>query len=328
MAKYMVLGGAGFIGSHVVEQLVQEGHQVVVVDDLSRGKRNNLPPLVPQKTTFIEADVTERNIIGDLFRIHQPGYIMNLAAKVTGISYNLKANYDMAWNNLMCGLIPLHAALMLKCQYGQSFRFLSVSTACIYPHDAPVPTPENAGEPFNPEPTNRGYGLAKRFVEEMGRYATREYGLDIVIARPINAAGLRDYYDKETSHVIPALIRRTLEEDDPIVVWGTGRQTRSFLDAQDFAKGLILTIQMGKGGEVYNVGHNRQITIKDLAYKIRDLCESKARIVFDNSKPDGYPERGLDGKKLKDFTGWEPEIPLEQTLKNMIMEYQNFLRKK
>lgn len=320
--KFMVLGGAGFIGSHLVDKLLARNlGSVYVVDNFSHGERRRLKDVL-DKIVIFSGDVTDPIWLKRTILSYKPDVIFNLAAKVTGIAYNTKNNYDMAFQNVMCGLIPLQSVLSTK-SFHEVKRFINVSTSCIYPHDVSVPTKEVEGERFDPEPTNRGYGLGKRFVEELAKFAYLETGLSLSSVRPINAAGPRDHYDEKVSHVIPALIRRFLSGEDPVVVWGSGKQMRSFLDPRDFAEGLLAIYEYGKGGETYNLGHSEQISIGDLAKLIQEMTESKAKIVFDPTKPDGYPQRGLDCSKLESISGWKPKISLKETLTDMILEFKS-----
>lgn len=189
--KVLVTGGAGFIGSHLVEYLVHDGAVVSVADNLERGKLENLQE-VRKDVLFHQVDL--RNV--DMCRKVCEGQdvVMNLAAKVTGIEYNRAHQRDMFESNMILQQNVIKAAQEMNVH-----RFLQVSTACIYPHDALVPTTENEGTRGEPEPTNSGYGWAKRMGEKLAEFYAKETSMEIAIVRPFNAYGPRDYYDKNFS---------------------------------------------------------------------------------------------------------------------------------
>jgi nucleoside-diphosphate-sugar epimerase len=313
--KVLVTGGAGFIGSHLVDQLVEIGASVTVIDNLERGKLAYLGKSL-DKIKFVKADLLDMTTCNNV--VKGMDVVMNLAAKVTGIEYNRYHHGDMFTTNMTIASNVIEAARKNRVK-----RFLCVSTACIYPHDAKVPTSESEGDRGGPEPTNEGYGWAKRMAEKQAMYYAREYDMEIAIARPFNAYGPRDHYDEGTSHVIPALIKRVLDGNDPVVVWGTGNQSRAFLHAEDFARGLILVTEKYAVGDPVNIGHDNEITMRQLVELILQITDKNPKVVFDTSKPDGYPRRAADPTKLKNVTGgFIPSIPLEQGIKEMILEYQ------
>lgn len=317
--KVLVTGGAGMIGSYLVERLMAVGANVDVLDDMSRGQEANLPRCgIRIWRYYLGGTLSDgwNYMAHNAFR--DKDVVFHLAAKVTGIAYNQRHHWDMMQSNLS---INQEVAQMVAAY--KPGRYIYVSTACIYPHDAPVPTPESCGDVCNPEPTNYGYGVAKWVGEQQAKFIHDELGIPTAIVRFFNAAGPRDYYDEATSHVIPALIRRFLEGDNPVVVWGTGLQRRVFVDARDLAKGLMLIAEYGCDGQPTNIGHIAEISIADLAELIRERTSSKARTEFDASRPDGYPRRAADMTRLVKITGgWRPEIPLVQTIDEMILDYQ------
>ncbi|GAI46164.1 unnamed protein product, partial [marine sediment metagenome] len=236
--------------------------------------------------------------------------VLNLAARVTGIEYNRTHQAEMFEHNMLLQQLPLRAAHEVGVK-----RFIQVSTACIYPHDAIVPTPESEGTRGTPEPTNEGYGWSKRMGERLAEYYAQETDMEIGIVRPFNAYGPRDYYDVKTSHVIPALIKKVLDGDDPVVVWGSGNQTRVFVHAKDFAHGIKLLAEKYPYSDPVNVGHDDEISIKDLLAKILELTGLKRNVYYDTSMPEGYPRRAADTTKLKKVTGgFVPSISVEEGL--------------
>lgn len=262
------------------------------------------------------------------FPVRQDDVVWHLAAKVTGIEYNRHHHYDMLRTNLMINYNVIESVRKQRPKL-----FVYISTACVYAHDAPVPTPESAGDIGNPEPTNHGYGVAKWLGEQMVKHLYREHQIPCLIVRFFNAFGPRDYYDTATSHVVPALIRRVMEGENPVTVWGSGKQKRVFVDSRDIVKALLklhdymLTPQTLYEGKypyplIVNIGHEREVSIADLVDKIIDTCGKDVGFVFDTSKPDGYARRAADTTLLKRLIGWVPDTPLDKTLEEMVREFK------
>lgn len=313
--KVLVAGGAGFIGSYLVELLVEDGAEVTVADNLERGKLENLSKVM-DGIRFEKVDL--RNFAQCKKACKGQEVVMNLAAKVAGIEYNRIHQRDMFENNMLLQQLVIQAAH----QQGVN-RFLQVSTACVYPRDAIVPTPESEGFRGEPEPTNSGYGWAKRMGERLAEFYARQTDMEVCIARPFNAYGLRDYYDEKTSHVIPALIKKVLDGDDPVVVGGSGNQTRVFVHARDLARGLKLVTEKYAVGDPVNIGHDDEISIKELLQRILALAGKNPDVFYDTSMPEGYLRRAADTTKLKEVTGgFVPQISLDEGLKEMIQGYE------
>ena len=322
---HIVLGGAGFIGSHLVDALVTNGDSVKVVDNFSRGSMGNLAGAL--RTGRLR--IMQLNLENYGFALSSEDIVWHLAAKVAAIEYNRHNQYEMLRANLA---LAYHAVESVRKQRPKLFVF--VSSACVYPADAPVPTPESAGDIGSPEKTNHGYGIAKFVGEQMVRHLTIEHGIPCAIVRFFNAAGPRDYYDEGTSHVIPALIKRVEEGENPIVVWGTGQQSRVFVDVRDITKALIMlgdfmlrpqTMWAGKYELpiITNIGHNREITIAALIEMIARLCGKNVGYVFDKSKPDGCLRRAADTTFMHSLINWVPDTPLEKTILDSIQDYRS-----
>ncbi len=313
--KVLITGGAGFIGSYLSELLVKEQACVTIADNLGRGTKSRIQNILDD----VELKLTDLFESENCIKVcKNQEIVMNLAAKVTGIEYNRFNMADMFDSNMRLQMNVLKAAYETGVK-----RFLQVSTACIYPHDAKVPTPEAEGERGSPEPTNEGYGLAKLMGEKLAKYYTREKGMEVVIGRPFNAYGARDHFDEATSHVVPALIKRVLDGDDPVVIWGSGNQSRAFVHAKDLARGMMLITERAQAGLPINIGHDQEITIKQLFEVICKVTGKKPKAFFDTSKPDGYQRRSADVTLLKKITGFIPSIPLEEGIHEMVEYLEN-----
>ena len=312
--KVLVTGGAGFIGSHVVEKLILRGAKVFVLDNLQNGNLKNLKHL-GKKYTFIKGDCTDAKTAEKA--CEDMDVVMNLAARVGGIEYNRTHQATMLKDNMLIGTVMLEAARKMNVE-----RFLVVSSACVYPRNCSVPTPESEGFMDEPEPTNGGYGWAKRMNELQGKYYNEEFGIKVGIVRPYNCYGPRDHFDNETSHVIPALIKRVLAGENPIKVWGTGKQTRAFLYVEDLAEGMILAIEKSSVPDPINLGTNQEISINNLIKLILKKSSINAKILFDTSKPDGSPRRNSDNRKAVDKIGFIAKTKLDEGLAKTIEWYK------
>ena len=313
--KALVTGGAGFIGSHLVEYLVEDGADVTIVDNLERGRLSNLATVEGQYR-FIQGDLRDPTVC----EVAASGMdiVLHVAAKVAGIEYNCSHQADMFTQNNLILSNMIDAAYRVGVP-----RYLLTSTACVYPNDALVPTPETEGDRGEPEPTNLGYGWAKRMAEKQAQWFAEETDMEVVICRPFNAYGPRDHYDDKTSHVVPALLKRVLEGENPIEVWGSGNQTRVFVHGRDFAKSIQLCAERATDAYPINVGHDEEVTIRELLERILKLTGNEDREVFYNlDKPEGYPRRSADATRLRQVTGgFVPATSLDDGLREMIDLY-------
>lgn len=312
---HIITGGAGFIGSHLVDALVTRGDSVKVIDNFSRGSLGNLATAMPTG----RLQVTRLDLEKYGFACGSEDIVWHLAAKVAAIEYNRKNQYEMLRSNLAMAYHAVESARKQKPKL-----FVYVSTACVYPADAPVPTPESAGDICNPEPTNHGYGVAKWTGEQMVKHLANEHNVPCVIVRGYNAIGPRDYYDKETSHVVPALIRRVMEGENPLVVWGSGKQTRVFVDARDIAKALVMLADCpaAHNAQPINIGHEREVSIAQLVDTIVEVCGKDVGYTFDTSRPDGHERRAADTTRLRSLIDWVPNRPLVGSISDMVAEFQ------
>ncbi|HRI56945.1 MAG TPA: SDR family NAD(P)-dependent oxidoreductase [Anaerolineae bacterium] len=314
--KVLVTGGTGFIGSHLVEMLVAAGARVRVVGRLRKGSLENLAA-VRQEIELLTGDISQL----DEARRAAAGQdiVMHLGAKLTGIGYNVAHSGDMFYQNSVVNLQMMEAARLEQVE-----RYLCVSSACVYRRSAPTPTAEDEGFIEDPEPTNFGYGWAKRLAEVQARAYAMEYPMQIAIVRPYNAYGPRDDFDWETSHVIPATIRKVFERDR-IVVWGDGSQLRTFVHARDVARGMMLAMERPPQPDPINLASDELVSIKDLVLTVRRLSGRDVPVEFDTSKPAGQAIRQADLSKAQALLGYRPQVSLEEGLAETIDWYRRHI---
>lgn len=311
--QVLVTGGAGFIGSHLVELLVSQGAKVRVADSLANGNLSNLGA-VKDTVEFVQADLSSLLSCREAMRGMET--VFNLAAWVGGVDYNVKHPGTMFYKNALINTLMLEAARLEDVE-----EYLCVSSACVYPRYCSIPTPESEGFLDVPEPTNIGYGWAKRMAEVQAQCYAEEFGKKIAIVRPYNSYGPRDHFDPEKSHVIPAIIKRIFDGEDPLTVWGDGEQSRAFVYVTDLARGMLLALEKAPNADPLNIGTEEEIKIKDLVHLIVGVSGKGPRVFFDTSKPSGQPRRNADITKAKTLIGYEPEVSLEEGLRKTIDWY-------
>lgn len=310
----LVTGGTGFIGSHLVERLLREG-AVVSVCGRSKNRLVTVLGALASDVKFIEGDLASLDFSQQACRGQE--MVFHLAANVAGVGYNSKHPGSILFDNARAGLNILEAAVRSGVE-----RILLTSSACVYRRHCAIPTPETEGFLDDPEPSNLGYGWAKRFLEVQARCYVEEYPIKVALPRPYNAYGPRDDFDWETSHVIPALIRKVVEGHNPLEVWGDGSQTRSFLYVTDFVEGLMLTMEHYAECDPINIGASEEVTIADLIKLIIQLAGSQTELAFDLSKPGGQPRRIGDYSKAHELLGFEAKVPLREGLRRTIDWYR------
>lgn len=302
--RVVVTGGAGFLGSYVVERLRARGCQQVVV---------------PRSSAY---DLRREEAVERLYRDASPDLVIHLAAVVGGIGANRAHPGTFFYDNLMMG-----AHVMEYARQSSVYKFVSVGTICAYPKFTPVPFKEEDLWKGYPEETNAPYGLAKKMLLVQGQAYREEYGFEAIYLLPVNLYGPGDNFDLDTSHVIPALIRKFLEAKlqgaDRVTLWGDGTPTREFLYVEDAAEGILLAAEHYSGPEPVNLGSGEEISIMDLAEKIRDLTGFEGKIRWDTAKPNGQPRRRLDVMRAKERFGFEARMPLETGLRRTIAWYEN-----
>jgi GDP-L-fucose synthase len=246
---------------------------------------------------------------------------MNLAAKVAGIGWNAAHPASMFMDNMSLFFSSMRAAATVGVE-----RYLVTSSACVYPRHCSIPTPETEGFRDEPEPTNAGYGWAKRMEEFVGQAAAQEYGLSVAIARPYNCYGPRDNFSEAKSHVIPALIRKAVQaEGEAFQVWGDGSHSRSFLYVDDFARGLVEVAARYAEADPVNIGAASEVTIRDTAELVASHVSSAlGRTIvpqFDPHGITGQPRRCCDTSKARAVLGYEAAVSLDEGLRQTIDWY-------
>ena len=285
-----------------------------MVDNLANGHVSALDP-VRNEVTIVEADLRDRAVCDE--QLHGRDLFINLAATASGVGFSRTHHGEMLVDNVVCGLLPLQAAARHDVP-----RVVMTSTSCVYPDEAPVPTPEL--DPFTgwPESVNEGYGWAKRMQELASRYFAAEHGTGILVLRPFNLYGANyPWRSAERAHVIPSLVKRVLDGEDPLVVWGSGEQRRHFLHGSDAAELATRVIENGAEGAV-NLGYEEDTRIADLVALVCDVTGRRPQIVFDRSKPDGQARKSANATRLRALTGgYQPRMSLRAGIEEMVTWY-------
>lgn len=299
----LVTGGAGFLGTHVVDRLRASG----------------LDPFVPRRRDY---DLTVAADAERLFADARPELVLHLAAEVGGIGAN-QANPGRYWYaNLMMGAHVLEQSRL----HGVG-KVVVIGTICAYPKFAPIPFREEDLWDGYPEETNAPYGIAKKTLLVGARGYREQYGMNAVFLLPVNLYGPRDNFNLETSHVIPALIRKMVEArergEPRIVLWGDGSPTREFLYVDDCAESVVLAAERYNSSDPVNLGTGEEISIRELAGLIAMLTNFEGEIVWDTTKPNGQPRRRLDVSRAEDLFGFRASTPLRDGLERTIAWYMN-----
>ncbi len=300
----MVTGGAGFLGGHLVSELESRSDTVDVFVPRSR-----------------EYDLRDRAALDRALADADPDVVVHLAASVGGIGANRDNPGRYFYDNAIMGIELVERAR----RYGVD-KLTILGTICAYPKHTPVPFAETDLWNGYPEETNAPYGVAKRSLLAMSQAYRQQYEFNSIYLMPVNLYGPNDNFDLETSHVIPALIRKCLEArdrgDDRITAWGTGAATREFLYAKDAAAGILDATERYDSSDPVNLGSGEEISIYDLVHLIADLTGFEGEVVWDESKPDGQPRRKLDTTRAKERFDWESTTPLVEGLRETIDWYE------
>lgn len=300
-SKIYVAGHKGLVGSAIVRNLQKKGYLNII------GR------------THKELDLTNQVNVRKFFEEERPEYVFLAAAKVGGINANNTYPADFIYENLMIQNNIIKAAHDFKVK-----KLLFLGSSCIYPKNSPQPIKEEYLLSGYLEPTNEAYALAKISGLKMCQFYKKQYGNNFISVMPTNLYGPNDNYDLETSHVLPALIRKFHEakvNNSPYVeVWGSGKPLREFLHVDDMADACVFLMENYNGDEFFNVGTGKEVSIKELAEIIKEIVGYEGKIRFDKCKPDGTPRKLLDVSRLKK-AGWSYKVELCEGVKNTYKDY-------
>jgi dTDP-glucose 4,6-dehydratase/GDP-L-fucose synthase len=301
----MVTGGTGFLGSHLVEDL--------------RGRSENAQIFIPRSDQY---DLREKADIKQAFEDSEADTVIHLAATVGGIGANKENPGQYFYDNAIMGIELIEQARLYDVD-----KFTILGTICSYPKHTEIPFKEEDLYDGYPEETNAPYGIAKKALLTQSRAYREQYDFNSIYLMPVNLYGPRDDFDLETSHVIPAIIRKSVEarenDDDAITAWGTGEPTREFLYVEDAAKGILDATEQYNSSDPVNLGSGHEISIRDLVELIVELTGFEAAIDWDTSKPDGQPRRKLDTSRARERFNWEASTDFKQGIEKTIEWYEN-----
>lgn len=306
-SKIYVAGHRGMVGSAILRNLQERGYTNFIL------------------RTHSELDLTNQQAVADFFAQQRPDYVFLAAAKVGGIVANSTYPAQFFYENMMIQTNVIHSAYIAGVK-----KLMFLGSSCIYPKLAPQPMREDALLTGLLEPTNEAYAIAKISGIKMCDYYRQQYGCDFVSVMPTNLYGEGDNYDLQNSHVLPALIRKfhqaKLDRANEVVLWGTGSPLREFLHANDMADATVFCmLNYSDYGQV-NVGSQSELTIKELAEKVRMVVGFEGDIVWDTTKPDGTPRKLMDSSKLYSM-GWKPSIALDKGIATVYEEFQKLVQK-
>ncbi len=298
----LVTGGAGFLGSFVVDKLRALGCANIIVP---RSK---------------EHDLRDRDVIVELYRQHRPDVVIHLAAVVGGIGANRENPGRFFYDNAIMGIQLMEYAR----QHGVG-KFVALGTVCAYPKFTPVPFNENELWNGYPEETNAPYGLAKKMALVQAQAYRQQYGFNAIYLLPVNLYGPKDNFDIDSSHVIPAMIRKCVEAKmagrSEIILWGDGSPTREFLYVDDAAEGIVLAAERYDGEEPVNLGTGQEISIRDLAQVIAEEVGFLGKIIWDATKPNGQPRRCLDVSRAEKLFGFRAACTFREGIRRTVRWY-------
>jgi GDP-L-fucose synthase len=301
--RVVVTGGAGFLGSFVVGRLKSAGAQVTI----------------PRSAQY---DLVDRAACRRLLADARPEMVIHLAAQVGGIGANRANPGRFLFENAMMGLQLFEESRLAKIP-----KLVALGTICAYPKFAPVPFKEEDLWNGYPEETNAPYGIAKKMMLVQSEGYRQQYGMNSVVLFPVNLYGPGDNFDPESSHVIPAMIRKfvgaRVRKEPEVTLWGDGSATREFLYVDDAAEGILLAAERYDSSDPVNLGKDEEITIRDLAAKIAKASGYEGRFVWDTSKPNGQPRRRLDVTRARERFGFVAKTPFETGLAATVAYYES-----
>lgn len=296
----LVTGGAGFVGSHIIPKIVKKGPKKIIIP------------------RFEKYDLREKSVCKEITQ--GVDIVIHLAAKVGGIGFNMEKPAELFYDNLTLGVNLMHESYRAGVK-----KFVGLGTICQYPKFTPTPFKEEDLWMGYPEETNAPYGMAKKMLLVQGQAYRKQYGFNAIHLMPVNMYGPGDNFDPQSSHVIPALIKKFItakkEKKDHALVWGTGKATREFLYVEDCVKAIIMATEKYDKPEPVNIGASFEISIKDLAEMIKRLTSFEGKIIWDSSKPDGQPRRKLDTSRAEKEFGFRATTNFERGLKKTIDWY-------
>ena len=327
--RVIVTGGAGFLGSFLVEKLIQRGAADILIpriENYNLVDRQDILRLLEE--ALLSPENRPSHLLPEGFQpAALPNFkpsdlvIIHLAARVGGIGANREHPAEFFYDNLMMGVELIHQAW----QVGVG-KFIALGTVCAYPKITPVPFQEDDLWNGYPEETNAPYGLAKKMLLVQAQAYRQQYGFNAIFLLPVNLYGPRDNFNPNSSHVIPALILKCLEAqklgNQEIIVWGDGTPTREFLYVEDATEGILLASEKYNGPDPVNLGSGMEISIKDLAEMIARLTGFTGKLVWDTSKPNGQPRRGLNVKRAEELFGFRAGTVFEEGLRRTINWYK------
>jgi GDP-L-fucose synthase len=300
-AKIYVAGHTGLVGSAIVRSLKAQGYSRFLLQ------------------TIDELDLTRQSSVEELFKRETPDYVILAAAKVGGIHANNTYPADFIYINLQIENNIINSAY----QYGVK-KLCFLGSSCIYPKYAPQPMKENCLLDGQLEPTNEPYAIAKIAGIKLCQAYNRQYKTNFISVMPTNLYGPHDNFDLQSSHVVPALIRKFIDARksgiDSVTLWGTGSPRREFLFVDDLADAVIFLMNHYDHGEIVNIGTGKDLTILELACIIKEETGFSGTIIFDSTKPDGSPQKLLDVAKINQL-GWEAKTPLREGIRKTIQWY-------
>ncbi len=298
--KVVITGGEGFLGSYLINLLKEKKPKEIIVPKHSEY----------DFVDFGDCDKITKNV----------DVVIHLAAKVGGIGYNQEKPGELFYDNLMMG-----TQLMECARRNNVEKFVAIGTICAYPKFTPVPFKEEDLWKGYPEETNAPYGFAKKMMLVQSQAYRSQYGFNSIFLLPVNLYGPRDNFDPKSSHVIPALIKKMVDAKkrglDEVEIWGSGKASREFLYVEDCAKGILKGAEEYNKSDPVNLGAGFEITIKDLAYKIKDLVGFKGSLRWNLEKPDGQPRRCLDTSKAEKEFGFKAKTDFDEGLRKTIDWY-------
>jgi GDP-L-fucose synthase len=305
--RICITGGRGFLGTHLVRIFKSHKYNKIFVADIDK------------------YDLRKTDEIKRMYREIKPDIVVHLAAKVGGIGANREHPGEFFYDNLIMGIELMEQARKFRVQ-----KFVALGTICCYPKFTPVPFKETNLWNGYPEETNAPYGLAKKMLLVQSQAYRQQYGFNSIFLMPVNLYGPGDNFDPNSSHVIPALIKKCFDAlkvgDDEIVVWGTGNASREFLYVEDCAEAIVLATEKYNKSEPVNIGAGFEIRIKNLVKLIVRLTGFKGKIRWDKTKPDGQPRRKLDITKAKKEFGFKATTDFQSGLTRTIQWYKANLK--